>query len=184
MFSFTLLHLQSVPPPSICPDTEMLWINWDVQIRSVLNLPSVNGKRGENETGANISMYIILSTFLKTLANLEPSLNILCPNSKYCFSVQTQANTTHRKNKACIQIWKLWNILIMIYSNLLYCFSCFLLQWRITIYGGEVGSSPVLTMMRRSRSFCHHHELIRVWMKENISQGFIAKKHTHKKSKH
>lgn len=50
--------------------------------------------------------YIVLSTFLKTLANLEPSLNILCPNSKYCFSVQTQANTTHRKNKACIQIPK------------------------------------------------------------------------------
>lgn len=55
----------------------------------------------------------------------------------------------------------------------------YILHWRITIYGGEVGSSPMLTMMRRSRSFCHHRELIRVWMKENISQGFIAKKKPH-----
>lgn len=109
------------PPPSICPDTEMLWINWDVQIRSVLNLPSVNGKRSENEKEANISMYIVLSTFLKTLANLEPSLNILCLNSKYCFSVQTQANTTHRKNKACIQIRKWLREIFWLWYSVIYC---------------------------------------------------------------
>lgn len=111
----------SPPPFFICPDTEMLKIIWDVQIRSVLNLPSVNGKRSENEKEANISMYIVLSTFLKTLANLEPSLNILCLNSKYCFSVQTQANTTHRKNKACIQIRKWLREIFWLWYSVIYC---------------------------------------------------------------
>lgn len=87
----------------------------------ILNLPTVNGKRGENETGVNISMYIVLSTFLKTLANLEPSVNILCPNSKYCFSVQTQANTTHRKNKACIQIRKWLREIFWLWYSVIYC---------------------------------------------------------------
>lgn len=87
----------------------------------ILKLPTVNGKRGENEKGANISMYIVLSTFLKTIANLELSLNILCPNSKYCFSVQTQANTTHRKNKACIQIPKWLPEIFWLWYLVIYC---------------------------------------------------------------
>lgn len=105
-FFFTLLHLQSVPPPFNMPRHRNVKDKLRCSNSLILNLPTVNGKRGENETGVNISMYIVLSTFLKTIANLEQSLNILCPNSKYCFSVQTQANTTHRKNKACIQIPK------------------------------------------------------------------------------
>lgn len=96
----------SPPPLFYMPRHRNVKDNMRCSNSLILKLPSVNGKRGENETGANISMYIVLSTFLKTIANLEPSLNILCLNSKYCFSVQTQANTTHRKNKACIQIRK------------------------------------------------------------------------------